>query len=199
MGWKKGFSHHRTSLENKKGILKSKSVALCLLMLQVRVPCRQFNNWKDQIPYFSLHDHPCLIGIYLSNFSKSKNLWVLVLAFPFCMNSSLLEIYMAGTLFFKERKLFFCSLKNTLLVEMFFIFGIIINTFAFAGLDRGCCVVDPHEGHLYPGEECRHFNCEPADIYSSGTSIMLWHSQDIARSLKKARKSCKLLISNVNV
>ena len=84
---------------------------------------------------------------------------------------------MAGTLFFKERKLLFCSLKNTLLVKMIFIFGIIINTFAFAGLDRGCCVVDPgdmhHEGHPSSGEECRHCNCEPADIYSSGTSIML--------------------------
>ena len=42
-------------------------------------------------------------------------------------------------------KLFFDSLKNTLSVEIFFIFGNIINTFAFAGLDRGCCVVDPHE------------------------------------------------------
>ena len=130
-------------------------------------------------------------------------MWFLPLAFLFSMNSSLLEIYMAGTLFFKKRKLFFCSLKNTLLVEIFFIFGIIINTVSFAGLDRGCSVVDPgdlpQEGHLYPGEECRHCNCEPADIYSSGTIIMLWHSQDIARSLKKARKSCKLLISNVNV
>ena len=83
---------------------------------------------------------------------------------------------MAGTLFFKKRKLFFCSLKNTLLVEMFFIFGIIINTFVFAGLDRGCSVVDPgdlpHEGHLYPGEEYRHCNCESAIIYSLRCKIV---------------------------